>query len=102
MANSRGIPKWLNFVRAVSNEGYGRIKFFKKVRENLKSDLSFREYFDGKTTQLPQFYLEIIKNDLGEFWNWLPEGAIYHDHKAYSKKESVMGISDEKSSRLAG
>ncbi|MCK5208093.1 MAG: hypothetical protein KAQ79_08735 [Cyclobacteriaceae bacterium] len=86
MANSRGITKGLNFVRAISHEGSGRIKFFKTIRNNLKNDPSFRDYFEGKTTQLPQFYLDIIKEDLGHMWKWLPEGALYHDHKAYLKK----------------
>ena len=90
-ANASGVPKWLNFVRAISHEGSGRVKYFKKIRNNLKNDPSFRDYFEGKTDVLPQFYLNIIKKDLGHMWEWLPEGAIYHDHKAYLKKhESLM------------
>jgi hypothetical protein len=85
-ANSGSVPKWLNFVRAISHEGFGRIKFYKQIRDNLKNDPSFRDYFEGNSTQLPQFYLDIIKKDLGHMWKWLPEGAIYHDHKAYLKK----------------
>ena len=89
MANNKGIPKWLNFVRALSHEGSGRIKFYKSIRNNLKNDSSFRDYFEGNTTELPQFYLDIIKKDLGYLWEWLPEGAISHDHKAYLKKQSA-------------
>ena len=85
-ANGGGVPRWLNFVRAVSHEGSGRIKFFKKIRNNLKNDTAFKDYFDGKTSELPQFYIDIIKRDLGYMWQWLPEGALYHDHKAYLKK----------------
>ena len=85
-ANSGNVPKWLNFVRAISHEGSGRIKFYKQIRDNLKNDPSFRDYFEGNSTQLPQFYLDIIKKDLGYMWKWLPDGAIYHDHKAYLKK----------------
>jgi hypothetical protein len=86
-ANSGSIPKWLNFVRAISNEGSGRIKFFKTIRNKLINDPSFRDYFEGKSTQLPQFYHDIIRKDLGHMWDWLPEGAIYHDHKAYLNKQ---------------
>ncbi len=86
MANSKSTAKWLNFVRAITHEGSGRIKYFKKVRENLKNDPSFRDYFEGESTQLPEFYLDIIKKDLGYMWKWLPDGAIYHDHHAYLKK----------------
>ena len=28
-----------------------------------------------------------MKKDLGPLWEWLPEGAIYHDQNAYYKKE---------------
>lgn len=101
MANSGSIPKWLNFVRSISNEGYGRIKFFKKVREHLKNDPSFLDYFEGRSMELPQFYLDIIKKDLGEFYKWLPEGAIYHDHKAYLKKNpEPQEQTDKKGNRL--
>jgi hypothetical protein len=75
-ATSR-LPRWINFVRAISSEGFGRLKFYRKVRRLLDEDRSFRDYFEGETTNLPQFYIDIIKKDLGALWEWLPEGAIY-------------------------
>ena len=90
MANSKTITKGLNFVRAISNEGTGRIKFFKKIRQKLKTDPSFRAYFEGDHDRLPEFYLDIIKKDLGYMWKWLPEGAINHDHRAYLKKHEEL------------
>ena len=97
MANSRAIPKWLNFVRAISNEGTGRIRFFKKVKDKLENDQAFRAYFEQETSVLPKFYLDIIKKDMGYMWDWLPEGAIYHDHKAYLNKQmpsqDIKGVS---------
>lgn len=97
MANSRAIPKWLNFVRAISNEGTGRIRFFKKVKDKLENDQAFRAYFEQETSVLPEFYLDIIKKDMGYMWDWLPEGAIYHDHKAYLNKQmpsqDIKGVS---------
>ena len=86
-ANSSSIPKWLNVIRAISNEGYGRIRFFKKVIEHLRSDKDFRAYFEMETTILPKFYVGVIKKDMGYMWKWLPEGAIYHDQHAYLKKQ---------------
>lgn len=90
MANSKTITKGLNFVRAISNEGTGRIKFFKKIRQKLKTDPSFKAYFEGDHDRLPEFYLDIIKKDLGYMWKWLPEGAINHDHRAYLKKQEEL------------
>jgi len=78
--------KWMNVVRAISSEGYGRIRFFKELRRLLDEDRSVRDFFEGETTEIPQFYIDRIKNELGYMWEWLPEGALYHDQNAYSKK----------------
>jgi hypothetical protein len=80
--------KWMNFMRAVSSEGHGRIKFYKEIRKNLKEDRNFRNYFEGETKQLPPFYTNIIKKGLGIWWEWLPEGAVEHDQNAYLHKTS--------------
>ena len=74
-------------MRAVSSEGFGRLKFYRKIRRLLGEDRKFRDYFEGETTVLPQFYINIIRKDLGVLWEWLPEGAIYHDPNAYLKAE---------------
>ena len=31
--------------------------------------------------------MERVRQDLGPLWQWLPEGALYHDHHAYLKSE---------------
>jgi hypothetical protein len=90
VANRGVTPKLLNLVRAISWEGSGRIKFFKKIRTLLKTDISFADYFEGNSTELPQFYTDIIKKDLGYMWEWLPEGAIHHDQNAYLNKTKVV------------
>ena len=86
-AASNFTVKWMNVMRAISSEGYGRIRFFKKVRKMLVEDRAFRAYFEGETTTLPDFYIQIIRKDLGKWWHWLPEGAIFHDQNAYLKKK---------------
>ncbi|TAM95940.1 MAG: radical SAM protein [Chitinophagaceae bacterium] len=89
MATYGFTPKWMNLMRAVSAEGYGRLRFFRKVRKNLMEDHTFRDYFEGETDQLPSFYKNIIQNDLGEWWKWLPEEALNHDANAYLHKTAV-------------
>jgi len=78
--------RWMNFMRAISSEGYGRIRFFRKVREQLIHDRAFRQFFEGETTQLPAFYQNIVRRDLGIWWKWLPEGALAHNPNAYLQK----------------
>jgi hypothetical protein len=89
-ANKTMIPKWMNVVRAISAEGFGRVKYNIEVRRLLSSDKQFRDYFEGETTELPQFYIEQLKKNLGPLWHWLPKGALYHDPNAYLKSTYDM------------
>jgi radical SAM family protein len=82
-ATATAIPKWMNVVRAMSSEGWGRIDYHTKIRKLLDTDRSVRAYLDGETTVLPQFYHDRIRHDLGPMYQYLPEGAIYHDPTAY-------------------
>jgi hypothetical protein len=75
--------KWMNVMRAISSEGYGRLRFYRKVRENLINDKTFRDFFEGESRKLPDFYKNIIQKDLGFWWQWLPEQALQHDENAY-------------------
>ena len=77
------IPRWMNVVRAMSSEGFGRIKYHTEVRRRLNADPPFRRYFEQETTELPQFYADLARKDLGPLWHWLPEGAMQHDPNAY-------------------
>ena len=94
VANKTMIPKWMNVVRAISAEGFGRVKYNIKIRELLKTDRQFRDYFEGETTELPQFYKDQVKKNLGPLWHWLPEEALYHDPNAYLK--STFSVAEKK------
>jgi len=78
-------PRWLNVVRAVSSEGYGRVKYYTKVRQLLESDTNVQKYFEQETDRLPQFYINQVQTELGPLYKWLPKGALYHDAYAYLK-----------------
>lgn len=83
------IPRWMNVVRAISSEGFGRIKYHSEVRRHLEIDRPFRRYFEQETTVLPQFYADLARKDLGPLWEWLPAGAMDHDPNAYLKSVAV-------------
>jgi hypothetical protein len=87
MANRNFTARWMNFMRAVSQEGYGRIRFYKKVRYHLLHDPNFSDYFEGVHQQLPPFYSRIIQKDLGVWWQWFPRQALEHDAYAYWHKK---------------
>jgi hypothetical protein len=81
-------PRWMNLIRAVSSEGWGRIAHYSEVRRRLETDSQMRRFFDRETTDLPAFYTERIRRDLGAFWEWLPAGALEHDPNGYLKAET--------------
>jgi hypothetical protein len=82
-ANRGSLPRWMNAVRALSSEGSGRIRYDSKVRRLLDGDTPLRRFFEGETTELPPFYTDQVRSDLGHFWESLPEGALSHDPNAY-------------------
>jgi hypothetical protein len=87
-ATNAFIPKWLNVVRAVSTEGYGRVRHYNEVLRKLEEDRQFRLFFEQETDEVPRFYLDRVQADLGPMWRWLPPGAITHDPNAYLKSEN--------------
>jgi hypothetical protein len=94
-ASTHPTARWMNVMRAVSSEGYGRLRFFRKVRKLLIKDRNFRAFFEKETTKVPEFYVNIVKKDLGKFWEWFPKDAIEHDPNAYLKKtlaQSKVGV----------
>ena len=79
------IPQWMNVVRAVSSEGFGRIKYHKEMLRRLDTDPQFEPFFTGKSRRVPDFYTGRVRSELGSLWEWLPEGAMEHDPNAYLK-----------------
>jgi hypothetical protein len=87
IATKAFIPRWMNVVRAVSEEGFGRVAYNKEILKQLNSNIKFRDYFEQETTRLPGFYLNMIRKELGPLWEWLPEGSVFHDQNAYLKSD---------------
>src|SRR5439155_1131411 len=81
-----------NFVRAVSSSGFGRIKYYEEVRRRLDVDRQFRRFYEQETSELPQFYVDRVRKELGLLWEWLPEGALCHDPNAYLRSEIEQSL----------
>ena len=84
-ADKGPIPKFVNVLRAVSSEGWGKIKYYKATLSRLENDRKFRDFFEQETSEIPGFFVDQIKTSLGPLAEWLPEGAIEHDAHAYLK-----------------
>ncbi|HET7470767.1 MAG TPA: hypothetical protein VFJ81_13875 [Gemmatimonadales bacterium] len=87
-ATEGAIPKWMNVVRAMSSEGWGRIAYHATIRRLLDQDASVRGFMDGETERLPAFYGERIARELGPLFEHLPPGAVMHDPNAYLRASS--------------
>jgi hypothetical protein len=87
-AGRQQLPRWMNVVRAISSEGFGRLRYYREVRRLLDADRPFRRYFEQESEELPPFFVERVKRDLGSLWPWLPEGALHHDPHAYLKEQA--------------
>ena len=74
--------EWFNLVRSASSR---RIEYYINFANLLKTDSSFRNYFESLTTVLPAFLHDRIRRELGHFWPLLPHGALEHDPNAYLK-----------------
>ncbi len=84
-ANRDSVPRWLNLVRGVSSEGSGRLKQFRQLRRRLDSDGELRAFLDRESDQIPAYYTDLVRKDLGMLWKWLPAGALEHDPQIYLK-----------------
>jgi hypothetical protein len=91
-ATEGATSRWMNLVRAVSSEGFGRIRYHKEILQRLDSDRQFRPYFEQDTTVLPEFYTNLVRTELGPLWDWLPPGAMEHDPYGYFKSEQGEAV----------
>ena len=86
--NEVPIAGWLTVPRGMSTRRH-KIGRYVQVLQRLESDSKFRAYFEQETTELPQFYINRIRKDLGPLWEWLPDGALHYDSNAYLKSEQA-------------
>ena len=89
MAINDRIPRWMNVVRAVSSEGFGRAKYFAKVHRHLQEDAQFRSFFEQESTELPRFFKDFVRKDLGPLWHWLPDEGLHHDPNFLVEKREL-------------
>jgi hypothetical protein len=83
------IPRIMNLVRAVSQQGFGRLKWLRRVKRLLETDAAFRAYFEGTSNVLPRLFADRVRKDLGPMWPWLPKGGLDYDPNAYLAEETA-------------
>jgi hypothetical protein len=58
------------------------LAYHRKMRRWL-GEPDFRDFFEGRTREVPAVLVEQIRRHLGWLWEWLPPGALQHDPNAY-------------------
>ena len=59
-----------------------------EIRQSLDTDPQCRRFFEQETTEVPQYYVDLVRRELGPvLWKWLPQGALSHDANAYLNSE---------------
>lgn len=92
-AATRGFTsRWMNLLRAVSTEGFGRLRYYRQIRARLDADRTFSQYFEQESDRLPEFYVDLVRRDLGPLWECLPEGGLNHDPYGYLKSERSANL----------
>jgi len=89
VANGETIPRWLNVIRGLSSERFGRVAYFTEIRRRWETDRPLRRFFEQETNEIPPYFIDKIRRDLGHFWEWLPKGAVNHDPNAYLKSTEL-------------
>ena len=93
----------INVLRAFSNEGSGRPRYYADVRQRLETDPQMRRYFEGETTDIPDFWLNHLQRTTGPLHAYLPPGALHHDQNAYLKSTAVpLGVPRSAATHSAG
>jgi hypothetical protein len=80
-AATRGTPRWMKALEAVSWSG--RTRYHAGIRHLLDTDSSVWRFMHGETDVLPEYYRARMQRQLGSMYGLLPEGALTHDHTAY-------------------
>jgi hypothetical protein len=88
-ANRLSIPRWLNVVRAISTEGFGRLKYHTELRSRLDTDPTMLAFLQGESDQVPSFYTDRLIAELGSLAQHIPAGGMEHDPLAYLKSTAA-------------
>jgi hypothetical protein len=89
LASGEPLAMATNTVRAISKAGLLRIRNDMLLRRLLDEDATFLAFLNGETGTVPPFYADRVKNDLGDLWETLPEGALQHNQNTYLESRRI-------------
>jgi hypothetical protein len=78
--------RWFSALRASTSK---KRKYYEGLTQKLTPGSHLLRFFEGETRELPTFFTDKIRSDLGPLWEALPEGAMVHDQLAYLKRHEA-------------
>lgn len=69
-------------------------KRYRSLQALTREGQPLRAFMDGESSIIPEVLENAVRDDLGEFWQFLPAGALSHDHSAYLNAQSGAPVSD--------
>ncbi len=78
--------RWFSALRAATSK---KRKYYEALTRKLTPESPLLAFLEGKTREIPEFFTEKIRHDLGPLWEALPEGAMAHDPLAYLKRHEA-------------
>jgi len=94
-ANRGFLTRALNFIRAASSEGSGRVRYDRSLRRSLSTDPTLGDFLDGRYRDVPAFFRDQVRRDLGPMWDWLPAGALTHEVDTSRSSPAGLGRLDQ-------
>jgi hypothetical protein len=88
-ANKNPVPRWMNLVRGITSHSKGRYMNNAQIRNRMATDREFINFFSGENAVPPSFYHNMIKKQLGPFYEHLPAGILDYLNRGRSAKDSV-------------
>jgi len=73
--------RWVSLLRYKGVLGKGRYGYYKKLRHLLATDRELQAFYAGESVEVPSFFRDKIKVDLGFFFDHLPAGALDHSER---------------------
>lgn len=78
--------RWFSALRASTSK---KRRYYEGLHAKLQAGGPLRDFFEGRTREIPAFFTDKIRRDLGPLWEALPAGALSHDQLAYLKRHEA-------------
>lgn len=81
-----------SMMRGLFLERTFRLRAYRTLRGLMDTDPTMLPYLNGTTQTLPQHFINTVRHDLMDLWDWLPKDAVYHNPNAYLQAHGATTV----------